>query len=100
MTGKNKWPRTQKSGAMARQERLTDLPRNRESITRGRSSQQCFLVALRVCDLIDDQANTTLRDDVRHAVTDLDANHGLGCGDAEHGEKIHHWVGAPTHNGR
>merc|ERR1712139_1464 len=58
-----------------------------------------LVVGLGDGDLVDHQADTTLRDDVRAAVTDLDREHGVRSADVEHRGQVHDRVGAPTDNG-
>merc|ERR1712070_468118 len=51
---------------------------------------------LGVSDLVDGQANPTLGNDIRDAITNLDAHHCM-CGvDAQHWEEVHDWVCAPA----
>merc|ERR1712187_359514 len=58
--------------------------------------QEAILGRLCICDLVNDQTNTALRDDVRDTVSDLDGNHSLSCIDAKHGEQVHNRVSAPA----
>merc|ERR1719464_1355229 len=60
--------------------------------------QEVFLGRLCICDLVNDQTNTALRDDVRDTISNLNGNHGRGCIDAKHGEQVHNRVSAPTNH--
>merc|ERR1712190_76196 len=59
-------------------------------------SQQSLFVRLCISDLVDEKSNTTLGDDIRCAVANLDADNCLGSIDAKHWEQIHNRVCAPT----
>merc|ERR1712014_210904 len=59
-------------------------------------SQQSLFVRLCISDLVDEKSNTTLGDDIRCAVANLDADNCLGSIDAKHWEQVHNWVCAPT----
>jgi len=61
--------------------------------------EEGLFVGLGVRDLVDHEANTALGDDVGGAVTDLDADDGVGGIDAQHGEEVHDGVGAPRDHG-
>merc|ERR1719336_3530977 len=49
-------------------------------------------------DVVDDEADTTLGDDVGGAIAALNGDHGLGSYQPEHGEQIDHWVGKPRND--
>merc|ERR1712238_564055 len=49
-------------------------------------------------DLINHQSNTTLRDDIRDGVSQLDVNLDRITLDAEHGEDVDDWVGTPRND--
>merc|ERR1719408_582426 len=57
------------------------------------------LLGLHRGDAEDQQTNTALRDDVREAVAQLDADNGLRAGGAEHGDDVHERVGQPREHG-
>merc|ERR1711976_462276 len=81
--------------------RCREPPAREEATTRKRensdspSAEERLLLGLGVSDLVDHRANTTLGDDVRDAVADLDGDNRLGSGDAQHWEQVDNWVGAP-----
>merc|ERR1711982_130093 len=58
-----------------------------------------LLLGLLVGDLIDEQANSTLGDDVRDAVANLDVDNGAASTKANHWEQVHNWVCAPAQDG-
>merc|ERR1719267_398392 len=60
--------------------------------------QQGLLGRLSIGDLVDDQANTTLGDDVRDAVTNLDVDNRAASTKANHWEQVDNWVCAPADN--
>merc|ERR1712023_123189 len=62
-------------------------------------SEELLCVRLSISDLVDDEANTALGDDVRHAVANLDGHNRLGGIDSEHWEEVHNWVCAPADDG-
>merc|ERR1712054_505185 len=53
---------------------------------------------LSICDAVDDQANTTLGDDIRDAVSHLDGHNCVGAGEANHWKDVHNWVCQPANN--
>merc|ERR1712023_627372 len=62
-------------------------------------SEELLCVGLGISDLVDDEANTALGDDVRHAVANLDGHNSLGGIDSKHWEEVHDWVCAPADDG-
>merc|ERR1712031_69269 len=48
------------------------------------------------CDAVDDEANATLGNDVRDAISDLDCHHCVRAMEANHWEDVHNWVGQPA----
>merc|ERR1719375_1630248 len=61
--------------------------------------QQCLLGRLGVRDLVDDEAHSTLGDDVGDAVADLDVDDGAASTKANHWEQVDNWVCAPANDG-
>merc|ERR1711865_602342 len=60
--------------------------------------QESLLVGLGISDLVDQDADTTLGDDVRCAVANLNGDNRVRCVDSEHGEQVDNWVCAPADN--
>merc|ERR1712193_452820 len=51
---------------------------------------------LSICDAVDDEANTTLRDDIGDAVSHLDGHNCVRTREADHWEDVHNWVCQPA----
>ena len=60
--------------------------------------QESLLVGLGISDLVDQEADTTLGDDVRCTVANLNGDNRVCCIDSEHGEQVDNWVCAPADN--
>merc|ERR1719201_2905451 len=66
--------------------------------TRNSLWQQGLLGRLGIGDLVDDQADTTLGDNVGNAIANLDVDNGAASTEANHWEQVDNWVCAPADN--